>query len=38
MSNGFKENGVIAERKSYFGALSWKGYLDFDHPDHLLKD
>jgi len=38
MSNGFKENGVIAEERVTLEPYPGKEYLDFDHQDYLLKD
>ena len=38
MSNGFKENGVIAEERVTLEPYPGKEYLDFDNKDHLLQD
>ena len=37
MSNGFKENGVIAEERVTLEPYPGKEFLDFDHKDHLLQ-
>jgi hypothetical protein len=38
MSNGFKENGVIAEERVTLEAYPGKEFLDFTNQDHLLQD
>ena len=37
MSNGFKENGVIAEERVTLEPYPGKEFLDFDHKDQLLQ-